>query len=274
LFSIPASWAVYNGFDLHDRQDVVQISITNTLVAHLTQVIRVNDLLAQCAARKIRSLRDVEYIFERRFANRTAVYRPQASQDSEKTGFSATIGSDDKEVVAGLYGERQGAHKDVSVGRNDRHVDKLNVFAFCDGTAITQNGGVLLGVCRRYELLLKAAGLDVIDNIEEGGNTRGVSGEFCDFLVWWTSVSNTLTELMGSHMRLKQILQDSQENMTRPKASEDMRSMRRLVTKPRDDEFKIVSGGLLILTLCSIAHIGRARPWNLEEHWHTAEKQA
>lgn len=91
-------------------------------------------------------MRDVENVGERRLVDCAAVDRPEPAENAEEGGLAASVGPDDKQVIALLERERECLNKDIAIGGNNRavyvlvkerelrpegdlHVDELNVFA-------------------------------------------------------------------------------------------------------------------------------------------------
>jgi hypothetical protein len=79
--------------------------------------------LAQGAAREIRALRDVKNGTEGRLVDGAAIDRPKTAQDAKERRLAATIGADDKQMIAVLKVEGQSLDKNVAVGGDDRSMD-------------------------------------------------------------------------------------------------------------------------------------------------------
>ncbi len=142
---------------------------------HSAHSVRVDDLLAEGAAREIRPLRDVENVGEGRLVDGAAVDGPEAAEDAEEGRFSAAVGADDEEMIALFEGEGEGGHEHVAVRGDDGHVDEGDVFALEHLAAALEHGGVAFSAAGRDEVLVELAGLDVVHDPEEGGYARGVA---------------------------------------------------------------------------------------------------
>ena len=119
----------------------------------------------------------------RGFADGAAVDGPEAAEDAEKGGFAAAIGADNEEVVARLDGETEGADKDVAVRGDDGDIGEFDVGAFDDGATVAEDVGVGGGRGGADEALFVVASGDVIHDVEEGRDARGVAGEFGDLFI-------------------------------------------------------------------------------------------
>ena len=83
---------------------------------------RVDDLVSERTVREVRSLRDVEYLFDGGLGQRTRLGGPELTKDSEEGGLAATVRSGDKQVHARLDLEVHFADEFVTVGRVNRDV--------------------------------------------------------------------------------------------------------------------------------------------------------
>ena len=170
-------------FQSKNLEDVKEVSVSDAAGAHLAQRVGVDDLLAERAARQVRSLGDVEDGAEGGLVDGAAVDGPQAAEDAEEGGLAAAVGADDEQVVAVLEGEGEFLDEDVAVGGDDGDVDEGDVFAFVDGAAALEDGFVVFCAGGGDEFLLKVARLNVVHDVEEGGDTRCVACQFHDFTV-------------------------------------------------------------------------------------------
>ena len=125
---------------------------------------------------------DVEDVGVWRFFDGAAVDGPETAKDAEEGGFAAAVGADDEEVVGGLEGEGEGFDEDVAVWGDYWDVDEFDIRGFDGVAAAGEDGGVGDGVGTFVivgrggdELLFEFAGLNVIDYVEEGGNTRSIA---------------------------------------------------------------------------------------------------
>lgn len=100
-------------------EDGEEVGVGDAAGAHLPQRVRVDDLLAQGAARQVRALGEVEDGAKGRLVDCAAVDGPQPAEDTEEGRLAAAVGADDEEVVAVLEGEGEGFDEDVTVGRDD-----------------------------------------------------------------------------------------------------------------------------------------------------------
>jgi len=123
-------------------EDGEEVHIGDFAAVHVAQGVWIDDLLAEGAAGEIGALRDVEDVGVRGFVDGAAVNRPEATEDAEERRFTAAVGANDEEVLAGGDAEVEGADEDVAVWGHDGYVDELNVGRFYDGTAATEDGGV------------------------------------------------------------------------------------------------------------------------------------
>ena len=100
-------------------EDGEEVGVGGTALAHLPQRVRVDDLLAQRAAREVGPLRQVEDGGKGRLVDGAAVDRPQAAENAEERRLAAAVGADDKEMVAVLDGKGEGLDENVAVGRDN-----------------------------------------------------------------------------------------------------------------------------------------------------------
>ncbi len=124
-------------------------------------------------------MRDIEDIGVWRFFDGAAVDGPETAEDAEERGFTAAVGADNEEVVGGLEREGEGGDEDVAVWGDYGDVDEFDIGGFDGGAAAGEDRGVSVGVVAAAgggdELLFEFAGLNVVDDGEEGGDTRGVA---------------------------------------------------------------------------------------------------
>ena len=83
--------------------------------------------------------------------------------------------------------EAESGNEDVPVGGDDWDVGEFDVWGFYQGTAGREEGGGRWGGCGggrcANERFLEVVCGDVVYDVEEGGDTRGMAGEFGDFFI-------------------------------------------------------------------------------------------
>ena len=119
----------------------------------------------------------------RGFADDAAVDGPEAAEDAEEGGFAAAVGADDEEVGARADGEGEGADEDVAVWGDDGYGGEFDVGAFDRLASSVEHGGLSGGFGGGDEILFEMAGLDVVDDGEQGRDAGSVAGQFGDFFV-------------------------------------------------------------------------------------------
>jgi len=106
--------------EVEGLEDLEQLGVGDALGAHRADAVRVDDLLAQRAAREVGALRDVKDVGEGRLVDGAAVDGPETAEDAEQGRLAAAVGADDEQVIALLEGEGEGLDEDVTVGGDDR----------------------------------------------------------------------------------------------------------------------------------------------------------
>jgi hypothetical protein len=98
----------------------------------------INNLISESSVGEVRSLRDIEDLFNRRFVKRSSEQGPEFTQNSEQRTLSATVGTGNHEMHAWLDGERHLFYQSVTIGRKDRHFVENNFLTQCDFALILQ----------------------------------------------------------------------------------------------------------------------------------------
>jgi hypothetical protein len=158
-------------------------------------------LLTEGAARKVGALGEVEDGAKGRFVDGAAVDGPEAAEDAEEGRLAAAVGADDEEMVAVLEGEGEGFDEDVTVGRDDGsrgfklalgishvvgadlHIDKGYVLALVDCAAALENRFIVFNATSGNKILLKVARLDIIHDIQQRSDSRGVASQLHNLTV-------------------------------------------------------------------------------------------
>ena len=111
---------------------------------HLVNRIRVDDLVTQRTKGQVGALGNVRELFVGRLVHTAAVYRPQATQNTEHAAFTATVGTDDQQIVAAFDPETQLFHQDISIWTYNRYIFENDFLRTFDHLATLREDLVLL----------------------------------------------------------------------------------------------------------------------------------
>jgi hypothetical protein len=70
--------------EIENAENIEEIVVRDSLCAHGADGVGVDDLLAERAGAEVGTLRDVEDLGERGFADRAAIDGPEAAEDTEE----------------------------------------------------------------------------------------------------------------------------------------------------------------------------------------------
>ena len=86
----------------HILHDLVQIVVSDASALEIGDAVRVDNLVAKGAVGQVRSLWNVENLFNRWLSQGAALGWPKLAKNSEEGGFAAAVWSRDQKVHAGL----------------------------------------------------------------------------------------------------------------------------------------------------------------------------
>ena len=93
--------------EIENAENIEEIVVRDSLCAHSADGIRVDDLLAERAGTQVGSLGDVEDLGKWWFADCAAIDGPEAAEDTEERGFTASVRTDYQDVITSFHGERE-----------------------------------------------------------------------------------------------------------------------------------------------------------------------
>jgi hypothetical protein len=91
--------------EIENAENIEEIVVRDSLCAHGADGVGVDDLLAERAGAEVGTLRDVEDLGERWFADCATIDGPEAAKDTEERGFAASVRADYQDVVASFHGK-------------------------------------------------------------------------------------------------------------------------------------------------------------------------